>query len=525
MKRILFFVTLLWVLYIPAFALEVKILPLDPANSHTVEENNTAKQINRRDVFSFLLELPSSVVRNSFEFIDLKFTNIKKDTPDYKLLQKMVYLNYVNNTSGKVSLNAKMNAYAFYKYVENVAGINFLLDTPSTVKKLKKRYANEYDIQKVRTFIAWEQTLDVEFSNPYDNSDISIKKWIFEDVYNTLTTQHFDQENLDHKEMMYSAIEWLAKWTNDKHTVYFPPVKSKSFTDSLTWEFEWIWAYVDMKEPWVVFVISPIPDSPAEKAGIKSGDIILKVWGNTVTEDNSLQEVISWIKWPAGTDIELTIQRGDRELKISVTRQKIVIKEVESEMKWGETYYIKIKNFWSSVSDEFTKALEIIKNNGSIKKIVFDLRNNPGGYLDQVNEMLSNFVPVWEPVSVIKYINKTISNDSDWIQSLEFWNYKLVVLQNAGTASASEIFIGTLKDYFPNTIIVWEKSYWKWSVQTMKGYSDTSILKYTIAKWYTGKTLTWIDGVWIQPDVEVKFDDTLYSETKKDNQLSKALEL
>ena len=525
MKRIVLIISLFWLLYCPAYALEVKILPIDPANAHTLEENKAAKVIVRREVFSFLLELPSSIVRNSFEFIDLKYTNIKKDTPDYKLLQKMVYLNYVENKTGKISLDAKMNAYSFYKYIESVAGVNFLLDTDSTVKKLKKRYANAYDIEKVRNFIVADQTVDVEFSNPYESADISIKKWIFEDVYNTLTTQHFDQEGLDHKEMMYSAIEWLAKWTNDKHTVYFPPVKSKSFTDSLTWEFEWIWAYVDMREPGVVFVISPIPDSPAEKAGIKSWDIILKVWDNDVTEENSLQEVISWIKWPAGTDIELTIQREDRELKITVTRQKIVLKEVEYEMKGGETYYIKIKNFWATVSEEFTKSLEIIKGNWNVKKIIFDLRNNPGGYLDQVNEMLSNFVPAGEPVSVIKYINKTIHNDSTWIQSLDFWNYELVVLQNTGTASASEIFIGTLKDYFPKTIIVWEKSYWKWSVQTMKWYSDTSILKYTIAKWYTGKTLTGIDGIWIKPDIELKFDDTMYSELKKDNQLIKALDL
>jgi PDZ domain len=331
------------------YALNVKVVLIDIANGKTAEENTASSVLTKRDVFQFLLQLPTSIVKTSYQYIDLKYTNISKTSKDYVLLQKMVYLNYLENKKGSLFLDSKISASSFYTFVEKVYGENVLSQKQRGANQLKKRYANTLDIEKVKSVLIpslEDSGTGASLADPIDRADIAARKAIFNDVYNSLVDTHYNYDTLDHKAMIYSAIEWLAKGTWDKHTVFFPPTKSKSFEDSLAWEFEWIGAYVDMKEPWVVNVISPIPDSPAEKAWVKAGDIILKIGNNLVTPQNSLQEVVGWIKWPSGTSVILHIKRWENELDISVVRERIIIKEIEYAFKWGDTFYIKMKTFW-----------------------------------------------------------------------------------------------------------------------------------------------------------------------------------
>ena len=126
------------------------------------------------------------------------------------------------------------------------------------------------------------------------------------------------------------------------------------------------------------------------------------------------------------------------------------------------------------------------------------------------------------PCQSVKYQNHNKWYYSDWNNGLDLSKYKLVLLENSWTASASEIMIWTIKDYIPESIVIWEKSYWKWSVQTIKSYKDGSSLKYTIAKWFTWKSETWIDWVWISPDIELEFDLDKFKKYNIDNQLEKA---
>lgn len=505
----------------PAQALEVKIIPIDYVNGKTLEENESASLLTRRDLFELLSELTSWELRESYRYIQLQFKNSQKiESTDYELLQKMVYLTIIDNGTGGVYLDKPIRAASFYNYVEDILGEQILPENPKVEKVLNSRFANELDVDKIREFLLkWE---DVESS---EGSEISQKKNIFNDVYNTLTDYHYDLESLDKQKMIYSAIQGLAEGTGDKFTVYFPPVESKSFQDSLAWEIEGIGAYVDFLEPWVLYIKSPIPWSPAEKAGLKSDDIIVKVWDKLITQDNSLAEVVSWIKWKAGTQVELEVKRDGKTMHFSVTREKIIIKDIESKLVDYDTLLISLKNFWDHASQEFTDALTwSLNTNAQIDTLIFDLRNNPGGYLNVVNDMLWHFVPKWEVVSQIRYRDYIINNKSKGKTDVDFTRYKIVILQNQATASASEIFIWTIKDYFPNAIIVWEKSYGKGSVQTVRGYNDGSSLKYTVAKWFTGKTNTGIDGVWIEPDIILPFDIEAFKKDGSDNQLKKALE-
>jgi carboxyl-terminal processing protease len=137
--------------------------------------------------------------------------------------------------------------------------------------------------------------------------------------------------------------------------------------------------------------------------------------------------------------------------------------------------------------------------------------------------MLSYLVPKWQNVAVVKYLGYNENIASKGYEGVSLSNYKVIILQNSGTASASEIMIWTIKDYFPNAVTIGENSFGKGSVQTLKEYTDGSSLKYTIAKWFTGKSQTWIDGVWINPDVILELDADAYRKDWTDNQLQRAI--
>jgi carboxyl-terminal processing protease len=164
-----------------------------------------------------------------------------------------------------------------------------------------------------------------------------------------------------------------------------------------------------------------------------------------------------------------------------------------------------------------------LKSKSNMKKLIIDLRNNWGWYLNEVTKMLSYIVPKWENTAVIKYLWYDESITSAGYDLINLNNYKVIVLQNSWTASASEIMIWTMNDYFKDLVTIWENTFGKGSVQTIREYNDGSSLKYTIAKWFTGWTQTWIDGVWIAPDVELELDIESYQKDWTDNQLQKAI--
>lgn len=448
---------------------------------------------------------------------------IKKESDIYNSLQMLVYYNLINNTNTKISPSNELSAYAFYRIAEKIFDIQIINEKNTSA--LKERTAIKKDFAIIDTLLNKDEETkyNIELNNKNDNSAIQLKKAIFSDVYNVIMNDFYGKDEISEEEILDSAIEWLVNWAEDKHTVYFPPIESKSFYDSLNWEYEWIGSYVELTEPWVVKIVSPIKDSPSEKAWLKWWDIILKVDGTEVTEKNSLEEVVSWIKWPAWTTVILTIQRWTDKFDVEVKRAKIIINDVEFEKLNYKTFYIGITSFGENVSKNFEEALKQLKEDTKIKKIIIDLRNNWWWYLWQVSDMLWYFVPKWETTAVVKYLDDNQTYKSKWYNLLDFNDYEIILLQNSGTASASEIMIWTIKDYYPEAVIIWEQSYWKWSVQTVKSYSDGSSLKYTVAKWFTWKTMKWIDWVWITPDVKIEFDSELYKNEDKDNQLEKAI--
>lgn len=499
--------------------LVTSILIIQPVFWNQITVVNTS-QITTSQAFSFFADTYKNNIPETYKYISLDFSDLQSNQDFYEDLQILVYVDKIKNTNQKISPNKELNKYVFYKLAENILGVSF--DSKSTKQELLDQKATQYDIQKIKKLIANQQIKIESLDVSGKNNEIRIKKAIFNDVFQTISKKHYKKKDFTEAELLDSAIEWIAKWTKDKHTVYFPPVKSKSFSDTLAGEYEGIWAYVDMQEPGKMMIISPIPGSPAEKSGLKGGDQIIKVWEKTIDQSHSLNEVVSWIKGPEDSSVLLTILRKGKTLEIKVLRKKIIISNIEDKKLSSNTYYIQIKSFWSNVSQNFVESLQRVKEEKNTRKIIFDLRNNGGWYLGEVTEMLSHLIKKWEKTAVVKYLDKENSFISKGYETLNLDDYKIIILQNGGSASASEIFIGTLNDYYPDIITIWEKSYGKGSVQTIKSYKDGSSLKFTIAKWFTGKTQTGIDAIGIEPDVELEYDFEKYQKSQIDNQLEKA---
>lgn len=466
--------------------------------STITDETDTKTNLTRADAFNFLSEYYLSDLPKSYKYINLNFKDVKKWTEIYESLQKLVYIDVIWNKSVYINSKKSISSYNFYFLSEKVLWEK-IIDI-NEVNKLKTSYANLIDLYVIKQLIENKKNTVII---PQVESN---QKDIFDDVYNTLKNDHYNKETISVTDMMYWAIEWLATGTKDKFTTYFPPLEKKKFSETLAWEYEWIWAYVDMIKPGEFKIISPLSGSPAEKAWLKAQDTVIKIDDFEITKDTSLDEAVAKIKWPAGTEVSLTIKRWGETLIIKVTRAKVILKDVEWKSLSDDTYYMNIRIFWDHLISDFKTSLDELKTKTNTKKLIIDLRNNPGWYLDWVSDLLSYFIEDWKPVSVVKYKDFSQSYTSKWYTDYDFSKLKIVILVNGWSASASEIMAWTLKDYYPNITIIWEKTYGKGSVQTIKTYFDWSSLKYTIAHWFTWKNEIWINWTWIKPDIELILD-------------------
>lgn len=342
---------------------------------------------------------------------------------------------------------------------------------------------------------------------------------LFWQVYDIVSKNYYSSDELKSKDLEYWVINGFISSLNDKFSEFMTPEITKEFNDTLAWDFEWIWAVVD-KHELGVFIDRVLKWSPALNSGILKWDIIIEANWNSL-KWLSANEAVSFIKWPAWTKVVLKIIRAwesDFIIK-EITRDKIKIPSVDTlDMQDEEIWYISINMFWENTSIEFLEILNTFKNE-KIKWIIIDLRDNWGGYLQSAVEILSNFIESGKVVVTTKYKDSFLNNSYYSENTGKIFGKKIVVLINENSASASEITAWALRDY-NKAILVWEKSYWKWSVQQPFDLPDGSMLKLTIAKWYTPKDYS-IDHNWIIPDIKISFKKEDY-ENRYDRQLEEA---
>ncbi len=357
---------------------------------------------------------------------------------------------------------------------------------------------------------------------------------LFWDVWKRLEKGYIDNKALDTQKMVYGAISGMVSSLGDPYTVFLPPSQNKESKDSLGGHFEGIGAQLGVKDKKII-VVAPLKGTPAEKSGLKPEDWIVKVDGKE-TGDWTLPQTVSAIRGQKGTKVTLTIlsKNEEKTKDVEVVRDTINVLSVEWEMKdssRGKVVYLTLSQFGDKSNDEWNKAIEEIKNRitnderREIKGLILDLRNNPGGYLSGAVYIASEFVK--EGVIVTQQMADGSKKEFSVNRSGKLTDIPVVVLINKGSASASEIVAGALRDRL-GARLVGETTFGKGSIQDVQELSGGAGLHITIAKWLlpSGK---WINGSGIKPDAVVVNDDTSSNDTvtekKNDKQLNKAIEL
>ena len=354
------------------------------------------------------------------------------------------------------------------------------------------------------------------------SSEVDIYKKIdlFGEVLEKINREYIDEIN--QSESMDSAINGLLQ-SLDPYSSYMSPEILEEMQTETSGEFGGLGIEVSM-EAGVVKVISPIDDTPASKAGLKAGDYIVKI-NDTQVQGKSLSEAVDLMRGPVGSSIELTVRRrGEKKaLTFNITREIIEIQSVKSELLEENIGYIRLTSFNENSSDQIEKQIKKLKKNKNLNSFILDLRNNPGGLLNQAIRISDFFLENGEIVSTKS--RKKSENRKWFAKKGDITDGKtLLVLINYGSASASEIVAGALKDH-KRAIVVGENSYGKGSVQSIIPLKNRGAIRLTVAKYYlpSGKS---ISEVGVRPDIEVNEEgDSFKIKTDTDNQLNYAIKL
>ena len=385
--------------------------------------------------------------------------------------------------------------------------------------KLGEFNANNFQVQT--------QSLNIYNANK-KNIDFSL----FWEAWDKVETKFVEKDKLKPEKMFYGAIKGMVASLEDPHTYFLTPEENKQSKDDLEGKFEGIGAQLGLKENRVI-IIAPLKNSPAEKAGARAGDYITHVDDESISGWTLLQAVKK-IRGPKGTKVVLTVERKGKEVKVEIVRNEIIINSVELEYETkkdctqncDQIAHLTLVQFGENTNREWDETINKISekwNNKEIKGLVLDLRDNPGGYLQSAVYLASEFLPQG------KLVVKQESTDNDNTKYNVTRNGKLldiplVVLINKGSASASEILAGALRDN-KGIKLIGEQSFGKGSVQEAFDLKKGAGIHVTVSKWILPNG-DWINKKGIKPDIiienEIEEGNTITKET--DKQLEKAIE-
>lgn len=343
-------------------------------------------------------------------------------------------------------------------------------------------------------------------------------------TWDLLHERFVDREALDETKLFYGAIDGMLSATDDPYTTFFDPEENKSFEEDLSGSFEGIGAEIGMKNK-ILTVVAPLEDAPAERAGLRAGDTIIKI-NDESTESMNVDVAVKKMRGKKGTEVKLSIFReGEKETRdIVIRRDTIIVKSVKFDWKENDVALLKINQFGDETVTEVKGVVESFQSRVP-KGLIIDLRNNPGGRLDATVDIGSFFLSKGETVT----IEEDGKGNRETLRTYEVKNgaflrsVPTVVLINEGSASASEILAAALRENRGDVTLVGKKSFGKGSVQELVGVTRETSLKVTVARWLTpsGKQ---INKEGIVPDVEVELTDEDY-ESDRDPQLDRAIEI
>lgn len=351
---------------------------------------------------------------------------------------------------------------------------------------------------------------------PETQSPFELNFFPLKEAYQILKENFVEKEKIDPQKVIFGAIKGMAESLGDPYTTFFTPQEKKFFEQETSGYFQGVGMEIGIKKNQLQ-IIAPLEGTPAQRAGLLPGDIILKIDGKE-TLNMSLDEAVSLIRGPAGTEVRLTIYREDwKEPRDFVLKRELIkIPTLKWEIKDDGIVYLKIYHFTLSLPDDFRKFAFQILSQKTAKKMILDLRNNPGGYLETVEEIGGYFLKRGNILFQEKFLDgKIIEKRAGGLGIFSDW--KIVVLVNKGSASGSEILASALRENLGSKLIG-EKTFGKGSVQQLFALENDGALKVTVRKWLTPKGEE-IEGKGLTPDIEIENKDD------KDLQLEKAIEI
>lgn len=391
-----------------------------------------------------------------------------------------------------------------------------------------------YKIGEYKTSISKVERPSYNILNTTPKTNLkSLDFALFWDTWNTVEKKFIDKKKLDPQKMFYGSIKGMVASLDDPYTFFLTPEENKQSKDDLGGKFEGIGAQLGLKDNQII-IVAPLKNSPAEKAGVKAGDAIIKVDDQAVKGWN-LPQAVSKIRGKKGTKVKLTISRGGKELEFTITRDQIIVDSVELSYEsrrdcpsqCPKVAYLKINQFGENTNDEWdVKINEIVNkwNQREIKGLVLDLRDNPGGFLDSSVYLANEFIS--QGKLIVKQ-ESTMSENKNYyaLRFSKLPDIPLAILINKGSASASEILAGSLRDHKRATL-VGEKSFGKGSVQEAVDLKGGAGLHVTVAKWILPNG-DWINSKGIEPQIAVenKIPEGNTLTKQNDSQLERAIEV
>lgn len=346
---------------------------------------------------------------------------------------------------------------------------------------------------------------------------------LFWDVWEIVKEKYVDHDLLDAQDMVYGAINGMLAATGDPYTVFLDPEQFAELNQELSGSFEGIGAEVGIKDE-IVTIITPLEGSPAQKAGLRAGDKIVEIEGET-TSGMTIDAAVKKMRGPKGTELHLKIFRMSDEnadtQDIVIVRDTIHVDSVRVDFLEGDIAHIKILQFGDETIKEFNRVIGEIMSRKS-KGLIVDVRNNPGGILGTVTVVASKFLPA-NDVVVIEEDAQDRRKNLYTSGAHPFVDVPVVILINEGSASASEILAGALRDNREDAVLIGKKSFGKGSVQELIPTSATTAAKITVAKWLTPSGEQ-INEKGIEPDETVEYSDEDYK-ADRDPQLDRAIQI
>jgi carboxyl-terminal processing protease len=392
-----------------------------------------------------------------------------------------------------------------------------------------------------QVILKWQEfkpILSVSSKTPPEGQNLDMK--LFYEVMDRVNQDYYDKSKLDSTKLLYGAINGMLSSLDDPYTSFFPPKQNEEFKTQLAGEFSGIGAELTLNPDNNVSVVAPLDDSPAQKAGVRAGDVIAEVDGEA-TAGWTIAEAVEKIRGPKGTVVELTVihDKETSPVKIKITRDTIVIKSVTGwvkKMSCSETCkesssgtpvaYIRLSQFGDKTNDEWISTVNSVNNQireqRNFAGVILDLRNNPGGYLNDAVFISSEFLK--DGIVVIQEDSSKQQEALYVSRRGTLLDYPLVVLINKGSASASEIVAGALRDH-DRAKLIGETSFGKGTVQQAIDVDNGGSVHVSVAKWLTPDGI-WVNKEGLEPDVKVELDATKSAnlENGLDNQLEKAIQ-